>query len=181
MLCYIYRSIHIYIWYIYILIVFVQECATSSWFPADQLKFQLSVMGFHSLSITTLTLGRLCCCSYWGGGGRGGGGCGGGGLVGLGWWWWVGPVAWSDSGSGSAENPGFSARAVGWLCPWVVTVFGKANKTWWRHQMETFFALLAICAGNSPVPGEFPTQRPVTRSFDVYFDLRRINGWVNNR
>ena len=29
--------------------------------------------------------------------------------------------------------------------------------TWWRHQMETFSALLAICAGNSPVPGEFPT------------------------
>ena len=22
-------------------------------------------------------------------------------------------------------------------------------------------------------------QRPVTRSFDVFFDLRRINGWVN--
>ena len=37
--------------------------------------------------------------------------------------------------------------------------------------METFSALLAICAGNSPVTGEFPTQRPVTRSFDVYFDL----------
>ena len=35
-----------------------------------------------------------------------------------------------------------------------------------------FSALLAICAGNSPVPGEFPTQRPVTRSFDVFFDLR---------
>ena len=28
------------------------------------------------------------------------------------------------------------------------------------------------CAGNSPVPGEFPAQRPVTRSFDVFFDLR---------
>ena len=38
--------------------------------------------------------------------------------------------------------------------------------------METFSALLASCAGNSPVPGEFPTQRPVTRRFDVYFDLR---------
>ena len=38
--------------------------------------------------------------------------------------------------------------------------------------METLSALLAICAGNSPVPDEFPTQRPVTRSFDVYFDLR---------
>ena len=44
--------------------------------------------------------------------------------------------------------------------------------SWWRHQMEIFSALLAICAGNSPVTGEFPTQRPVTRSFDVYFDLR---------
>ena len=38
--------------------------------------------------------------------------------------------------------------------------------------METFSALLAICVGNSPVPGEFPTQRPVTRSFDLFFDLR---------
>ena len=33
-------------------------------------------------------------------------------------------------------------------------------------------ALLAICAGNSPVTGEFPAQRPVTRSFDVFLDLR---------
>ena len=38
--------------------------------------------------------------------------------------------------------------------------------------METFSALLALCAGYSPVTGEFPTQRPVTRSFDVFFDLR---------
>ena len=37
--------------------------------------------------------------------------------------------------------------------------------------METFSALLAICAGNSPVPGELPAQRPVTRNFDVFFDL----------
>ena len=42
--------------------------------------------------------------------------------------------------------------------------------------METFSASLALCAGNSPVPGEFPTQRPVTRSFDVYFDLRPNKG-----
>ena len=32
-------------------------------------------------------------------------------------------------------------------------------------------ALLAFRAGNSPVTGDFPTQRPVTRSFDVFFDL----------
>ena len=45
--------------------------------------------------------------------------------------------------------------------------------SWRRYQMETFSALLAICAGNSPVPGEFPIQRPVTRSFDVFFDLHQ--------
>ena len=43
----------------------------------------------------------------------------------------------------------------------------------WRcHQMETSSALLAICVGNSPVTGEFPVEKPVTRSFDVFFDLR---------
>ena len=42
--------------------------------------------------------------------------------------------------------------------------------------METFSALLAICAGNSPVTSELPSQRPVTRSFDVFVDLR-----LNNR
>ena len=38
--------------------------------------------------------------------------------------------------------------------------------------MEAFSALLAICAGNSPVTGEFPAQRPVTRSFNAFIDLR---------
>ena len=38
--------------------------------------------------------------------------------------------------------------------------------------METFSVLLALCAGNSPVTDEIPAQRPVTRSFDVFFDLR---------
>ena len=54
------------------------------------------------------------------------------------------------------------------------------QSSWWRHQMETFSALLAICAGNSPVPGELPApvpgefraQRPMTWSFDVFFDVR---------
>ena len=54
----------------------------------------------------------------------------------------------------------------------------QSSAPWWRHQMEIFAALLAICATNSPVPGEFPSQRAVTRSFDVFFDL---NAWVNNR
>ena len=37
--------------------------------------------------------------------------------------------------------------------------------------MEAFSALLTLCMGNSPVTGEFPSQRPVTRSFDVFADL----------
>ena len=37
--------------------------------------------------------------------------------------------------------------------------------------METFSASLALCGGNSPVAGEFPPQRPVEQSFDVFFHL----------
>ena len=44
--------------------------------------------------------------------------------------------------------------------------------SWWRHQIETFSVFLALCAGNSPVTGEFPSQRPMTRSFGVFFYLR---------
>ena len=53
--------------------------------------------------------------------------------------------------------------------------------SWWRHQMETHSALLALCAGNSPVTGEFPAQRPVTRNFDGSFICAWINDWANNR
>ena len=53
-------------------------------------------------------------------------------------------------------------------------------KSWWRHQMETFSALLAICAGNSPLTGDFPSQRPVTRSFGVFFYLR-LNKWLSKQ
>ena len=54
----------------------------------------------------------------------------------------------------------------------IVLLFAVVESSWWRHQMETFSALLAICMGNSPVSGEFHAQRSVTRSFDVFFDLR---------
>ena len=64
------------------------------------------------------------------------------------------------------------------LCWWF------ACRSWWRHEMKTFFALLVFCAENSPVPGEFSAQRPVTRSFDFFFDLhlnkqlsKQSRGW----
>ena len=57
-----------------------------------------------------------------------------------------------------------------WCC--IIRKFQDVIKTWWLHQMETFSVLLTICAGNSPVTAEFPAQRPVAQSFDVFFDLR---------
>ena len=43
---------------------------------------------------------------------------------------------------------------------------------WWRHQMKTFSAFTGPLCGEFTGPGEFTAQRPVTRSFDVFFDLR---------
>ena len=64
-----------------------------------------------------------------------------------------------------------------WLIPMkhspsaLLGVYDERVLTWWRHQMETLSALLVICVGNSPATGKFASQRPVTRSFDVFFDL----------
>ena len=52
------------------------------------------------------------------------------------------------------------------------TMYNIHGYSGWGHEMEKFSALLAICADNSPVTGEFPSQRPVMRSFDVFCDLR---------
>ena len=51
---------------------------------------------------------------------------------------------------------------------------------WWGHQLEIFSALLALCAGNSPVTSEFLTQCLVTPSFDVFFDLC-LNKWLSKQ
>ena len=62
-------------------------------------------------------------------------------------------------------------------CPYLTethnfrTIYGHGMDPWWRHQMDTFSALLALCAGKSPATGEFLSQRPVRRSFEVFSDL----------
>ena len=71
----------------------------------------------------------------------------------------------------------FVMRSIFWLAwAWQSKVLSIEIRWWyfsrWHHQMETFSASLALCAGNSPVTGEFPSQRPVTRSFDVFVDMR---------
>ena len=43
--------------------------------------------------------------------------------------------------------------------------------SWWHRGKETFYALQAIWEGN---PVDSPHKKPVTRCFDVYFDVRRV-------
>ena len=51
--------------------------------------------------------------------------------------------------------------------------------SWWRQQMETFSALLFICAGNSPVTGEFPDKGQWRGAF-IFFICAWANSWANN-
>ena len=44
----------------------------------------------------------------------------------------------------------------------------------------TIYRITGLCAGNSPVTGEFPSQRPVTWSFYVFLDLR-LNKQLNKQ
>ena len=51
----------------------------------------------------------------------------------------------------------------------------------WRHQMETFSALLALCAGNSPVPVNSPHKGQWRGALMFALICAWINDWVNNR
>ena len=56
--------------------------------------------------------------------------------------------------------------------------------SWWRHQMEAFSALLALCAGNSPVTGEFPSQKGQLCGLRCFFDVgphKLLNRQSNDR
>ena len=92
----------------------------------------------------------------------GGGGGGGGGGVGVGGWGW----GWGGGGGGVVGVGG-----------WGISLSKLEQNdrpiadAWLRHRMETFSALLAICAGNSPVP-EVPGQGQWRGAFFFFFDLR---------
>ena len=62
----------------------------------------------------------------------------------------------------------------------VLLWFGCKPISWWFHHMETFSVLLPLCAENSPVTGEFPSQRSVMWNFDIFFDLR-LKKWLSKR
>ena len=62
-----------------------------------------------------------------------------------------------------------------WMRPWQ-----SLHVSWWRHQMESFSALQAICAGNSSITGEFPAQKACDAELWSFISAW-MNGWVNNR
>ena len=64
------------------------------------------------------------------------------------------------------------------FCLQVVTLLCSAMMT---SSNGSLFRVTGLCARNSPVTGEFPAQRPVTRSFDVSFICAWIKGLENNR
>ena len=74
-----------------------------------------------------------------------------------------------SQGSGPARDPSVSSIPYG------------SRVAWWRHQMETFSALLAICAGNSPVPGYSPQKGQWRGTLMFSLICVWINDWVNNR
>ena len=55
---------------------------------------------------------------------------------------------------------------------WVDVSGSHTHQPWWRHKMETFFAVLALCEENPTDSGVFPSQMPVMRIFGVFFDVR---------
>ena len=62
---------------------------------------------------------------------------------------------------------------------WMTMRGSQRQPPWWRYQVEAFSA--ALCDGKPPVTGGFPSQRPLTWSFDVFFIWTSANGWANNR
>ena len=63
---------------------------------------------------------------------------------------------------------GSLSKTSQWRLPLIAGLSCHDDVIKWKH----FPPYWALCEGNPPVIGEFPSQRPVTRSFDVFFHLR---------
>ena len=105
--------------------------------------------------------------------------------------YWMHLLLWGNTNGDMDKNCRSQATDVIWSRSWCKNIFSVSDfsepywhqeaSTRWRHQMETFSALLALCAGKSLVTGEFPSQRSVTRAFMFSMIGAWINGWVHKR
>ena len=68
----------------------------------------------------------------------------------------------------------------GFIMSYVRDTISTHKHTWWRHQMELFSALLALCAGNSPIPVNSPQKGQWRGALMFSLICAWINDWVNN-
>ena len=74
-----------------------------------------------------------------------------------------------------------SGHSIGYVLPSEAKRYRDIGESWWRHQMETFSALPALCAGNSPVPVKSPHKGQWRGALMFSLIYAWINDWVNNR
>ena len=67
------------------------------------------------------------------------------------------------------------------VCTYLLCLWKNPSETWWRHQMEPFSALPALCARNSPVPMNSPHKGQWRGALMFSLISPWINNWVNNR
>ena len=103
------------------------------------------------------------------------------------WWWWCILRVHRADTTRSTSHP---RCLYSWYQPWrdhpqtaPSHLHMKTHDTlsWWRHQMATFSALLALCAGNSPVPVNSLHKGQWRGALMFSLICVWINGWVNNR
>ena len=99
------------------------------------------------------------------------------------WWWFDDSNVVKNVWQTDRRMDGRTGRTIDRVGHgWKGLIPGAKLIPWWRHQMETFSALLALCAGNSPVPVPVnsPHKSQWRRGLMFSFISARINDWVNN-
>ena len=111
---------------------------------------------------------------------------------------WANGVVYSPTEPGVARRPPVTTNVASWVMITLQCTGRPINcvhdfccglygcgyiiiSSWWRHQMETFSALLALCAENSPVPVNSPHKGQWRGALIFSLISVWINGWVNNR
>ena len=87
-------------------------------------------------------------------------------------------IGWLSSFSGKSSRNPLCSISFSSLTVCIIVYIAEA---WWRHQVETFFALLAICAGIHRSPVNFPHKGQWREALMFSLICAWINGWVNNR
>ena len=82
-------------------------------------------------------------------------------------------------GSDNGLSPGWHLDII-WINAGILVLEPQVTNSWWRHQMETFSALLTICAGIHRSPVNSPHKGQWRGALMLSLICARINDWVNN-